>query len=522
MQGYSNLFQPHSPLRAAYFRIRAAWRTRTKGRPLPPSPNPLPIIGNMLDMPTKKPWVGFRELCARYGDVVHLQVFGQHMIVLDSAEAITEFLEKRTNNTSDRLIGVDWLVGLLPYGDMWRKYRRAFWQYFHPNAVSAYRPVQLAVTRKFLVKLLRDPSDFKQLTRFSFSATILKVGYGIDIDDPDHPLIRVIDDALEGTAQTFIPGRYLVDTFPALEYLPSWIPGAGFQKLFAKWKEATSMLLRMPYEQRNEAFTEDVVPYDQASILDSLSARIQAEDGDAKLSQEQEALVQKVLGVAFEAAIFPTEHVEKTIGSVYAAFLAMSLFPEVQNRAQAELDAVVGPHRLPTFEDRDKLVYVNALIKESLRWHNITPLSIAHRTNVDDEFCGYFVPAGTVLVANVWSCMHDPIVYPDPDEFRPERFIRDGKLDPDVRDPMNYAFGFGRRICPGRHFADAGLFLNVVSVLHVFNIGPPVDSAGNPIKVVPSQSDGFLSYPEDCRCTFTPRSAQASALILGGGTADGH
>ena len=83
-------------------------------------------------------------------------------------------------------------------------------------------------------------------------------------------------------------------------------------------------------------------------------------------------------------------------------FLAMSLYPEVQKKAQAELDAIVGPNRLPNFDDRNSLVYVNAIVKESLRWHNVIPLSIPHRTIEDDEIRGYFVPAGTTLIPNIW------------------------------------------------------------------------------------------------------------------------
>ena len=146
-----------------------------------------------------------------------------------------------------------------------------------------------------------------------------------------------------------------------------------------------------------------------------------------------------------------------------AVFLAMSLHPEVQKTAQMELDRVVGPSRLPDFRDLDSLVYVRAVLKEAMRWHTVTPLGIPHRTKKDDVFDGYFVPAGTILIANIWcvtfrslipsarvrtaarACMHDPDEYEDPDEFRPERFIRDGKLDPNIRDPLAFAFGFGRR-----------------------------------------------------------------------------
>ena len=80
----------------------------------------------------------------------------------------------------------------------------------------------------------------------------------------------------------------------------------------------------------------------------------------------------------------------------------MSLYPDVQKKAQAELDAVVGPDVLPDYKDREALVYVNAIVKESLRWLNVAPLGVAHRTTADEEFRGYFIPAGTVVMPNIW------------------------------------------------------------------------------------------------------------------------
>ena len=89
--------------------------------------------------------------------------------------------------------------------------------------------------------------------------------------------------------------------------------------------------------------------------------------------------------------------------------------------------------------------------------------------------------------------MQDPVEYGDPENFRPERFIRDGKLDSSIRDPYDFIFGFGRRLCPGRHFADASLLAIVSMVLHVFNITPPVDENGEGIKVLPRMDSSFVS-----------------------------
>jgi cytochrome P450 len=80
----------------------------------------------------------------------------------------------------------------------------------------------------------------------------------------------------------------------------------------------------------------------------------------------------------------------------------MAQFPDVQRHAQAELDLVVGP-RLPTMNDRPNLPYVHALIKEVMRWHPVVPLGVPHMATEDDEYCGYRIPKGAVLIANIWS-----------------------------------------------------------------------------------------------------------------------
>lgn len=142
----------------------------------------------------------------------------------------------------------------------------------------------------------------------------------------------------------------------------------------------------------------------------------------------------------------------------------MVMYPDAQKKAQHELDVVVGPDRLPDFSDRDSLPYINAVVKEIIRWHTVVPLGVSHRVADEDEYKGYRIPAGTVLVPNAWyvpSCLdddiylrlsldlramsHDPQVYPDPDAFVPERFMEDGKCGSKARDPERYQFGFGRR-----------------------------------------------------------------------------
>ena len=92
----------------------------------------------------------------------------------------------------------------------------------------------------------------------------------------------------------------------------------------------------------------------------------------------------------------------QTVSALGSFFLAMVLNPDVQRKAQRELDQVVGPHRLPDFSDQPSLPYVDAIVKETLRWHPVLPLGIPHCNVEDDELDGCFVPAGTVIICNVW------------------------------------------------------------------------------------------------------------------------
>ena len=85
-----------------------------------------------------------------------------------------------------------------------------------------------------------------------------------------------------------------------------------------------------------------------------------------------------------------------------AFFLAMAMHPDIQRKAQEELDRVVGSDRLPTFEDQASLPYVNALLREVLRWHIVLPIAVPHRVMADDEYNGYTIPAGSTVIPNVW------------------------------------------------------------------------------------------------------------------------
>jgi cytochrome P450 len=122
----------------------------------------------------------------------------------------------------------------------------------------------------------------------------------------------------------------------------------------------------------------------------------------------------------------------------------MMLHPEIQHRAQQEVDTFIArANRLPRIEDRSSLPFLEAILREVLRWSPPTPVGVFHASSADDIFEGYFIPAKTTVIANIWAMMHDESVYPDPFKFDPGRFLEDNGRTPEP-DPKAVAFGFGR------------------------------------------------------------------------------
>ncbi|EIW59175.1 cytochrome P450 [Trametes versicolor FP-101664 SS1] len=291
---------------------------------------------------------------------------------------------------------------------------------------------------KFMRKLLVSPDDLKEHLRYIFAATMMKVLYNIGAQENGDELVSVVDEAISRTA-TLATGVHPVEIFPFLRHLPSWVPGTDFHDAFAKCRAAVEHLKETPFATLNAALNEGRAAPCGISVLLS---KLITPAGSSSENAYWEDVIKNVGLVAFEAGA------DTSFSTLQAVFLAMSLYPNVLKTAQAELDAVVGSRRLPDYGDRDELPYVNAIIKEALRWHVVLPLSLPHNTVADDELDGYFIPAGTIIMPNTWAMLHDPEVFEDPEEFRPERFLRDDELDDTARDPYAFAFGYGRRQVP--------------------------------------------------------------------------
>jgi cytochrome P450 len=187
----------------------------------------------------------------------------------------------------------------------------------------------------------------------------------------------------------------------------------------------------------------------------------------------------------------------------------MLMYPEVQRKAQAEIDALFDGERLPTLADRPQLPYCDAVCKELKRWHTIGPLGVPHVTTAEEEYRGMRIPKGSIVQTNVRHIHHDDRNYVDPHSFVPERWLPEKAADMPY-DPSQVAFGFGRRICPGRHLADKTTFSAMIHILSVYTIGP---EPGKPVPTQLAYIDGTVSIPKKFECKLELRSPRAAELF---------
>jgi cytochrome P450 len=146
--------------------------------------------------------------------------------------------------------------------------------------------------------------------------------------------------------------------------------------------------------------------------------------------------------------------IDKTMASTWSCILALALHPDIQRKGHAIVDAIFEG-RLPDFSDIDTIPYVDAIVNESLRWNPVTPLGVPHCAREDDHYDGHLIKKGTMVFGNIWALLRDENAYgSDTDKFIPERWLtKDGTFNTDM--DTETAFGFGRRICPGKgNFAD--------------------------------------------------------------------
>ncbi|KAK7934811.1 cytochrome P450 [Apiospora marii] len=413
-----------------------------------------------------KPWLYFRELSAQYGDVVSVPGLGAGpTIVLGSARAAWDLLERRGSIYSSRprfVVGGELLSGglrglMAPYGGFWRRWRRLLHSGFMQRRSVSYRPLQALESAVLVGDLLRRPDGFRgHLERYAASVTVL-VTYGRRVTDVagDEVVRRNIEamgrlTSVKEVSRTQIRPRHV-----------------------RPWKAEV-----LQQRQKDIQLYMDLLNDTKDKVVRGVATPCFA----THLLEEQEALGMSDLELAYTAGSPFGAGIETTAGTLASFFLACVKFGQhFIPRAQEELDRVVGRDRLPTFEDMEDLEYVRAVAAETFRWRPVAVLGgTPHASTADDVYNGMFIPKGSTIVAPLWTIHLNENDFPEPHEFKPERFLEDRDFPGTLG---HTAFGWGRRICPGMHLGAASVNLNIARILWAFNVAPAKDEAGQDIDV---------------------------------------
>ncbi|KAJ6627486.1 cytochrome P450 [Mycena sp. CBHHK59/15] len=462
-------------------------------------------------MPSEKEWLTFSKWSDTYGDLCSVTVLGQPIIIIGSAKVAVDLLDKRSAIYSDRpvctmggeLVGWKNTLVLLPYGDRFRRFRRLFHNLIGSRAaMKQFLPAEEVETHKFLRRVLAKPDDLSTHIRKTAGAIILRISHGYEVKENKDPFVELAEQATEQFSLSTAPGGFMVDLIPALRHVPTWFPFTSWRVKADAWAATLTQMVEQPYNFVKLQMAAGTAPVSFTSTLLEPKHLTAEEEFDIKWSAAS----------LYSAGADTSQSLwcYQTVSAVYAFFLAIALHPAVQARAQAEIDAVVGRDRLPTFADRDDLPYVDALVKEVLRWNAVVPTGVPHRATQDDVYAGHLIPRGALVLANIHRIMHDARMYADPGVFEPARFLG---AAPET-DPRSFCWGFGRRICPGMHLADASVFISCAMSLAVFDVGKCVEG-GRVVEPVNDKTTGTISHPVPFRCTIKPRSERAVQLIMG-------
>ncbi|CCM06667.1 uncharacterized protein FIBRA_08952 [Fibroporia radiculosa] len=405
---------------------------------LPPGPPRLPVVGNAHQVPFAHQHKTFAAWSLSYGPIIYAQFLSTRIVILSSAQAAQDLLEKRGAIYSDRPHSVllhdviDYMPNpvWLPYSHQWRKQRRWYHSVLSPDV---FQPLQHRESLQLVADILREPSAFISHSKRYTAAMMMEVAYGRSVPSSHDGFLALVNSTLEGLAQLGGPAATVLDFMPFLRHIPtwSWFPGSSTKRHALCVRAGIQAMMDIPYQK---------VKTDMAAGKAKPSFLRMLIDGQPMASTDEEREMSCAASMMYAAGS------DTTVTVLLTFILAMVRHPRVFEKAQAEVDAVVGRARLPVFSDRAAMPYFECVLREVYRWNAPSRAGVPHRVMEDDEYAGYRIPRGVMVLPNVWMMTRDQDEYgPDVDQFRPERFAEMSAEEMERKDPRRLVFGFGRR-----------------------------------------------------------------------------
>ncbi|KAL8383266.1 hypothetical protein RB595_006834 [Gaeumannomyces hyphopodioides] len=532
----------------------------------PPGPPTLPLLGNLHQIPLSYDYLTYtdwaRSTAASSDGLLGLKIGSTvRVVILSRWRQVRDLLDARgaIYSSRPRLPAVEFVLpppgdvhlAFLTYGPKWRRSRRAVTEFTKEDALEKLLLIQDAETTQLIWDLLQDISDssdaavdggrYQDHALRAFAGIILASVFGQrgkDYSDPANKARRFFD-VQEDWAAILAGGAFPpLDVFPWLRHVPDALtPWRG-------WRARAADIRRRQQGLYEELYAEAVERVRSGKGQDSYFARLIGEQDKAKRDEkDKETFTQ--LEMVYLSGFMLEGGSDTTAMAFLTLTLAMAAFPDIQKEAQAEIDTVFGAENMPHSATGRELPFLRACFLESLRWRPGFTTAIPHATTADDTYKGYFIPKGTAVLINTWAIHHDPDEYEEPDEFRPSRFLANrfgakesrsnegneneqgetengagasspllalGEAGEDLKGRReSYAFGAGRRLCPGQKMAETSVMLSMAKLLWAFDVrsaGPPLDT-----DVRTAFTNSILMGPKKFPVVFAVRSEGRAEVI---------
>ncbi|GFP83438.1 cytochrome p450 71a9 [Phtheirospermum japonicum] len=435
---------------------------RPLGKPRrPPGPPRLPLIGNLLQYTSSNLHISLENLSKKYGPLMYMELIGKPTIVISSAKIAEEALKHNDLAFSDRpsmttiaklsYNGRD--ISSSPYSEYWREMRKmVVLRLFTHKQVNSFRSVREEEVSLMVKAISRQAGDDRQLVNLNevaqslSSSIICRVALGKRYDE-GRRFNRLLEDI-----QAVVMEFFVADCFPWL----IWI-----DKLCGKVSRLEKVFEDM------DSFYQDVIdehlspnrPESMDGDILDLLIRLR-EDGSSSVQMDWE----HIKGIIMDVSVAGSDTSAATITWAMTALIKK---PSTLQKAQEEIRSSIGNKGKVDEDDIDKLPYLKAVVKETLRLYPPGPLTLRETR----QLCivnGYEIEAKSMVFVNLWAISRDPDYWENPTEFLPERFLY-SDIDFKGQDFGFIPFGSGRRQCPGMALGIAQIEMALANILYSFD-----------------------------------------------------
>ncbi|KAK3016555.1 hypothetical protein RJ639_005816 [Escallonia herrerae] len=383
----------------------------------------------------------------------------------------------RPKSVASELMGYNYaMLGLSPYGPYWRQVRKVVMlEFLSSRRIEMLAPIRVAEVKASIGDIYRCWAKNKDCS--NMAKMEMKQWFGtLSLNIAVKPLVgkRYSDTERDGdrfpeAMRKFneLLGAFIVsDSIPFLR----WLDLGGYEKEMKKVAKEMDDVVQGWLEEHKMKRSLGDASSEQRDFMDAMLPALHGSSDEHLEGVHADPIIKATCLAILTAAT------DTTMSTLIWALALMLNNEQVMKKAQEEMDINVGRERQVEEPDMKNLVYLQAVIKETLRLYPPVPLSLPHESTEECTVGGYRIPKGTRLLLNLWKIHRDPQAWPDPSEFQPERFLT-GDNDIDVRG-QNYElipFGSGRRMCPGISLGLQVLQLTLASVIHGFEFVRPLN-----------------------------------------------